>query len=404
MKRYKWFPVLTFLCASSAYAGQTGLYYKVQPDDPTRSVKEAFYTGVQRKFSAPAILNPDQPWPSVVTMQMTMPPDFSSFSISFRTEMSFAAPNGAQLELGGYPNAIDSFSTTQPMLAIGGDEFGYCPGATGSFEVKEIGYDLTEHVVARFAADFVQRCASTASTTYGYVRYNSDVPLPQGQELPLAIGSDIPTLNSAGCFEATSMAGRTIELHAVNGASSFSYRWSGQVEARPTNGGCTDPRLCLGLSLDVGTTTILRYLTGTGDTLTFDLARVISEQAKVVLTATDANTGKVQSVNLTTCVSDTTKPTITIRSPREGDRIVGRNFIVDVSVEDSVDPSPYYYAQLGTDVIEFEANKPTRVAIPEPLLGNGEPLPLQFKVKAKDASFNWAESSVNVTLQHDMRK
>lgn len=83
---------------------------------------------------------------------------------------------------------------------------------------------------------------------------------------------------------------------------------------------------------------------------------------------------------------------------------MGNSFFLDVSVEDSVDPSPSYYALLGIYGIEFESGERVRVQVPEALRSKGEPLHLQFTVKARDTFYNWATEAVDVTLRHDMRK
>lgn len=300
MKKTKWLSILTLIWASSAYAGQTGYFYKVQRDDPNGNSTEVFYTDVQRTFSIHSQLGayPDE---SSVTIRITPTPDFSN---RFQPEpwLGFSAPEGAALAVGSYPNATSDDSLTQPGLSLSTSTVENCPGATGSFEVREIVFDSSTHLATRFAADFVYRCESTTSTTYGSVRYNSDVPFPQG--VPVAIESNTP-LNSAGCFETSSMAGRNVDFHVVNGTTSQTYEWSAKVEGRPTASSCPFFMGC--------PPSVLRTLEGTGKAFAFDLAPVNSEQAKVVLTATDMQTGEVQQARLTACVSDSTPPTITIR-------------------------------------------------------------------------------------------
>lgn len=397
MKNFKWLFFFAFAWITTANAGQTGLFYKVQSDTGVGN-REVFYTDVQKGFFILPGLGNNNEKPSSIEFQMAPTPDFSALYQSW-TNITFTAPGGAPLAVGSYQDTISDYLTNQTGLRIDGGELPSCSGS-GSFDVREVIYDSAMGSVASFAADFMYRCESTAQTTYGSVRYNSDVPFPDG--MPITIGSDA-SLNSMSCFEATSMAGGTVTLHAVNGSDEYNYNWSAKVEGKSSSSSCTS---YLTLSCFPGlssSTTTLRNLTGEGETFAFDLALYDTEQAKVVLTATDTLTGEVQEAKITTCVSDSTPPKVTINSPKEGQQIVGNNFIIDATVEDAVDPNPVYYAMLGIYVIEFEAGKPVRVEVPETFRGKGEPIPLVFKVKAMDSTHNWTTVERNVTVQHDLR-
>lgn len=400
MTKQKVLFLLTLAWASSAQAGESGLFYKTQPADPDHTGSEGFYTDAQRRFATSQLIYGEED-SSEVAITLTAPPDFTKqFPLwPTTTILRFAAPEEAPLAVGTYPNASSALVMSQPRLDISGAEFGYCSDATGSFDVREIVFDPSVGAVTRFAADFVTLCSSTSTTIEGSVRYNSDVPFPP--DVPLAIGSDVP-LNADGCFEATSMVGRHVELHVVNGTNAENYEWSAEVEGRPIYE-CPPLTLCLpSMSPQIP---ILRTLGGDGDRFAFDLENVNDyEQAKVLLSATDGLTGEVEQVRLSACVSDSMPPAVTINSPREGEHIVGNNFIVDVSLNDSVDPEPSYLAKLGPYPIRIEPGKVIRVEVPEPLRRKGEPIETTLTVRARDASFNWSEASVNVTVVHDMRK
>lgn len=106
----------------------------------------------------------------------------SGVSISFNTPtfdhfwtLTFAAPNGAPLTPGTYPNALRFADATSPGLDVNGDGRG-CNSVTGTFQVLQATYGPANTLVA-FDAIFEQHCESAAPALRGEIRYNANVAL-----------------------------------------------------------------------------------------------------------------------------------------------------------------------------------------------------------------------------------
>ena len=90
--------------------------------------------------------------------------------------LDFAPPEGRSLAPGAYEDAarFPFQDPDQPGLDVSGNGRG-CSSLTGRFEILE--NVVTNGVVQRFAADFEQHCDGAAPALFGYVRFNSDVPI-----------------------------------------------------------------------------------------------------------------------------------------------------------------------------------------------------------------------------------
>jgi Calx-beta domain-containing protein len=102
-----------------------------------------------------------------------------SFDGSDSWTLEFAAPSGSPLLPGTYTGATryPFHPPGTPGLSVSGEGRG-CNQLTGSFTVLEIelGAGTT---LARFAADFVQRCENGSSALFGSIRLNSSLPVTQ---------------------------------------------------------------------------------------------------------------------------------------------------------------------------------------------------------------------------------
>jgi hypothetical protein len=399
-------PLITLLCSATAYAGQTGFYYKSEPGDPIGNGREAFYTDTQQKISIGPVVGTSV-WPNTVIAAIyhSSNTDPQSFLLSSPgTRVHFSAPSGTELIEGDYANAVPFFSSwnnTQPVLWISSQQ-NVCCGVSGSFSVKEAVYDHANYELTRFAVDFVQRCPGSTGASYGYIRYNSDIPFPEG--VPPSIASDKP-LNKVGCFEADGPGGNDISLHVVNGASSYSYEWSAVViepAPVPPQEPCSG-LLCPGTYLLSAVPQVVtkRTVTGIGETFAFELG--LKETAKVLLKTTDALNGTVREAVMKGCVTDTTPPEITILSPKDGARYAGNNLLLDVKVTDLVDPNPQYTVQVDGDFITLDPDKPTHVKLSKPG-AHYETTSIPVKVWAKDAYRNTVTEIIKVSVQHDKRR
>ena len=96
------------------------------------------------------------------------------------SHLRFAAPAGAVLAPGNYPDAERFASTTKAALDFGFGGRG-CNETFGSFEVLEATYDPGDGHVISFAANFQQHCEQRSNPVlYGQFRYNSSIPLTGG--------------------------------------------------------------------------------------------------------------------------------------------------------------------------------------------------------------------------------
>ena len=94
--------------------------------------------------------------------------------------LDFAAPNNDFLVPGVYEGAtrFPFQSPTAPGLSISGDGRG-CNQLTGRFIVHEVVYNQ-DNTIAVFAADFEQHCEGGIPALYGAIRFNSTMPIPDG--------------------------------------------------------------------------------------------------------------------------------------------------------------------------------------------------------------------------------
>ena len=115
----------------------------------------------------------------------------------FRFE--FVAPEGEALAPGSYPNAarFPFQSPTQPGLDASGGGRG-CNRLSGTFNVFEVELSEDEEtgdpVVDSFAANFEQHCEEGEPALFGFVRYNSSLPIP----LP-GTGEIVAHIEGPGC-------------------------------------------------------------------------------------------------------------------------------------------------------------------------------------------------------------
>lgn len=129
----------------------------------------------------------------------------------------FAAPSGAALVADNYEDATryPFQSPTKPGLDVFGDGRG-CNRLTGRFIVREAVYGSAGEVL-RFAVDFEQHCEGMTPALWGFLRYNSDIPL-HVPEPNAAAGPDRNVLEGEGV---TLDGGRSAD---ADGAI-VSYRW-----------------------------------------------------------------------------------------------------------------------------------------------------------------------------------
>jgi hypothetical protein len=107
----------------------------------------------------------------------------ASINASTLWTMIFAAPNGALLSVGSYPNAGNTPSTTNPWIGFGA--FGRKCNQTGSFNVLQIDYG-PGNTIASLAVDFVVYDFGVQSEwSRGSFRYNSAIPVPEPSSILL---------------------------------------------------------------------------------------------------------------------------------------------------------------------------------------------------------------------------
>jgi hypothetical protein len=108
--------------------------------------------------------------------------------------MTFAAPNGAPLAVGNYPNAGNTPSTTNPWITFGA--FGSSCSQTGSFDVLQIGYGAG-NTISSLAIDFeVYDFGLAAEWSQVSFRYNSAIPIPEPNIIGILIfGASLFGLN-----------------------------------------------------------------------------------------------------------------------------------------------------------------------------------------------------------------
>jgi hypothetical protein len=286
-------------------------------------------------------------------------------------EVDMAAPNGAPLTVGSYPNATRyPFQANVPGLSVYGDGRG-CDQDFGQFQVLEIAYDSVSGALTRFAANFVQTCELlTAPPLVGAIRYNSSIPPP---ELIAPIINIAASRNATGCYEATSPAGTLVEASASSvGGANLEYTWSTST----------------GLSAS-GTTFSVRV--GLGQTLA------------LLLTATDSVTGKSATTTSQLCSSDTTPPTVTIISPVSGEAYRKLPHL-DVKVADAVDKK---IKQVSVAVGEnasyaLDHSEQLRTVLTA-RRAIGDMIETEITVTATDASGNTGRASVNVLIEKSLR-
>ena len=117
-----------------------------------------------------------------------------------RWDLRFAAPEGAPLVRGGYPDAV-LFGTATPAqasLSVSGDGRS-CQAARGWFQVREYELNASSQVV-RLAVDFVQHCDATDPPLYGALRVQSVLPL------------NVPDLQAVAGHDIGAAAGDTVTL------------------------------------------------------------------------------------------------------------------------------------------------------------------------------------------------
>jgi hypothetical protein len=286
--------------------------------------------------------------------------------------VDLAAPNGAPLTVGSYPNATryPFQAANVPGLSIYGDGRG-CNQDFGQFQVLEIAFDPSSNALSRFAADFVQTCESlSAPPLVGAIRYNSSIPPP---ELIAPIINIAALRNATGCFEATSPAGTLVEASAsAAGGANLEYTWS-------TSTG----------------------LTASGATFAVQVG--LDQAPTLFLTATDSVTGKAATTTAQLCSSDTTPPTIKIISPISGeayhelphlnvkvsDVVDKRIKQVSVAIGENAEYALDHFEQLRTVLT-------ARHAI-------GDMIETQITVTATDASGNTGQASVDVLIEKRLR-
>jgi hypothetical protein len=240
---------------------------------------------------------------------------------------------------------------------------------TGSFEVLEAVYTPSGEV-DRFAADFEQHCEGGEPALHGAVRFNSTVPLPV--LIPPSVES-LDATNADGCVEATGPAGAEVNFIAASSNSiPVDYFWA------TTNGH-----------------------SGSSDSISFPVA--LDESVGLDVVITDPLSGDTASKSVTTCVTDTTAPSVTILSPSDGDTFTGSNARLEVVVVDVVDDSISEYsvglieqATLGLDASGTGSYNVFNKA-------KDGPITVEIAVEAGDASGNIGSASITVYRLHDNR-
>ena len=172
---------LIFFCSAISNAA-TFIHFRSEPGDYIGQGIEQTLTTDDGVFTDSNSLN------NVVTI---------NFNGSTWWNLSFAAPQGQQLQPGVYEGATryPFQSPTGPGLDVSGDGRG-CNTLTGRFDVLEAVYTGSGQI-EQFAADFEQHCEGDAPALFGSVRYNATVGFPPKVSIT-ANGSSIPIITNAG--------------------------------------------------------------------------------------------------------------------------------------------------------------------------------------------------------------
>lgn len=372
MRRIIFFTLASlFLFTGISYAGQTILYYKSDPGDYIGRGQEKYYTADDLDFIVSS--NYGSYNRGVYIRMYNYYRTSSSNWVSWSAH--FAAPYRNLLTVGTYENAtrFPFQAYDEPGLSFSGEGRG-CNRLTGRFEIKEIIYDTISGSVTNFAADFEQHCEGHEPALYGYIRYNSDVPIPTLMPPNIELEN---LLNDRGCVEAFNSEGSVINVSASNSNSSatIAYDWS----------------------------TSLGH-TGSGETFSFGLE--VDQSTTVFLTLEDTSTGETITSTMPVCVSDTTPPNITVLSPLPGEVFVGNNIFLDVVITDAVDQDIDTYKVTVGNTMSFPIDTDTnssRVKLfkPDP---EATTTPADIIVEAEDASGNISRSTVEIFKEHDKRK
>jgi Bacterial Ig-like domain (group 3) len=282
--------------------------------------------------------------------------------------IDFAAPNGAPLADGTYLNATryPFQAPNVPGLALFGNGNG-CNEDFGQFQVLEIAFDSASGAVSKFAANFVQSCESpSAPPLVGAIRYNSSIPPP---ELIAPIITVTSPKNTQGCFEASSSSGAivTATASAVGGAN-LRFSWSTST----------------GLKQD-------------GSTIYVPVA--LSQFVTLSLTATDSVTGKTATTSSQLCSSDTTPPTITIKSPVAGGTY--RHLpLLHLEVTDAVDKNiKQVNVAVGENAAYALGRHEELFTFLTARRAVGDMIETQITVTATDASGNTGQASVSFLIE-----
>lgn len=362
--------VLMVLLTGSAFAASSVLYFKSEQGDYIGGGVERFFASGDFAFSASSNFG------NGVSLSVTnfLTPDPQNYSWWY---LDFVAANAAQLVPGAYETAarFPFQEPTQPGLSISGDGRG-CNTLTGRFDVLEAEY-APGGEVAKFAANFEQHCEGMAPALYGEIRFNSDIPI--SVLVPAKITLENP-LNPSNCLEASKPAGAMVRVNGLEskdgqGGTNLAYAWQ-------TSSGAA----------------------GSGPSFKFPVS--LDQTVEVKLTIEDLATGETSTAARQICVSDTTPPQITILSPVAGERMVGNQVAVEVSIQDAVDQYirdfELFLGTSGSFPLD-PAKASTKVNLLQGQAG-ADAMAVELKVKAQDASGNSGEASVNVLKVHDLGK
>ena len=365
----KLLPLLLILFAyiNPAMAGKNILYLNSEEGDYIGQGQQWVFTDSDLNFDVTELAYSRMLRFNIDNIGEPGTPPFTSWTLRLGHTGGFGIP------VGFYGNAGRFLTGTNPQLDFSGMHRG-CNWTFGRFEVKEAVYTSNWDVIS-FAVDFVQHCSrnDNAPPLYGYLRFNSDVPIPILIDPRISIDNGV---NAESCVEATGPDGVTIELTAESvqedPINPYIYEWS-----LPTGN------------------------LWNGREFTFDLG--LDSEIEATVTITDPTSGESASKTQSICVSDTTAPEITILSPKSGELIMGKygRQHLKVQIEDIVDVDlDTYELFLG---IERTVNFDTQTGVsmerfyrPSP---GGEPQTNTIVVKTKDASGNEAEASVEVIVE-----
>jgi hypothetical protein len=349
--------------ASGNAADQTLLYYFSEPGDYIGQGEEITITPTDGSFQA------NSNYASGVQIY------FNNFSNPnpqnyIWWDANFAAPNGVPLQVGTYEEAErwPFQSPGHPGLDFSGSGRG-CNTLTGRFVILELELGPSNEVL-RFAADLEQHCEGGQPALFAQIRFNSSVPL-SGKPVSITLENG---LNAQRCVEATSPEGAQINVNAYDvrdsqGGTNLTYQWS-------TTAG----------------------VAGTGPAFSFQAP--LATPSTVQLTVFDGPTAKSKTVTKAVCVSDTTPPRITIRSPQQGSVIRSGKFLLDLMIEDTVDRKIGSYEVFeGTEAViglDPRLNGRSVLKFPSSRSAVG-PVTSRITIRAQDSSGNVGEASVDVT-------